>query len=177
MIYSPAIKEAMLISEKVHHGQLDKGGYPYIFHPYSVAEILSRSMAFRNADQSLREDLICTALLHDVLEDGGVQCYYDYHMADKFSIRVKDALWLLTKDPVDSYQDYIDRITASAGTESFTPANYIAALVKQADLAHNLDCTRVENETLSDGLQNRYQRAYFQITGALGHYTKTNLIY
>ena len=70
MIYSSQIKEAMLIAEKVHRGQFDKGGYPYIFHPYAVAEILSRTEAFKYADQSLQEDLICTALLHDVLEAG-----------------------------------------------------------------------------------------------------------
>ena len=175
MIYSPKIKEAMLIAHKVHKDQVDKGGYPYIFHPYAVAEILSRTEAFKYADQSLQEDLICTALLHDVLEDGGYQCFYDYQMSKKFPVRVKDALFLLTRDHnVDSYEDYIDTIAASSEYQTFTIAHYIAALVKQADLTHNLDDTRVDDTESSKGLQARYQKAYFQITGALGYYGRIN---
>ena len=40
-----------------HHGQVDKSGVPYIFHPYHLAE------------QMTDEITTCVALLHDVVED------------------------------------------------------------------------------------------------------------
>ena len=38
MIYTPLTQKAMLLAYDAHHGQLDKGGVPYIFHPIHLAE-------------------------------------------------------------------------------------------------------------------------------------------
>ena len=57
MIYTEWTKKAMKLAYKAHHGQVDKGGMPYVFHPFHLAEQM--------------DDEISTvaALLHDVVED------------------------------------------------------------------------------------------------------------
>ena len=59
MIYTEWTKKAMKLAYKAHHGQVDKGGMPYVFHPFHLAEQM--------------DDEISTvaALLHDVVEDVG----------------------------------------------------------------------------------------------------------
>ena len=54
MIYTEWTKKAMKLAYKAHHGQVDKGGMPYVFHPFHLAEQM--------------DDEISTvaALLHDV---------------------------------------------------------------------------------------------------------------
>ena len=55
------IKKAFELANKAHSGQKRATGEPYIFHPLSVAYILSELELDRNA--------IVAALLHDVAED------------------------------------------------------------------------------------------------------------
>ena len=57
MIYTPMVNRALRLAYRAHAGQLDRGGVPYIFHPYHLAE------------QMDDERSICVALLHDVVED------------------------------------------------------------------------------------------------------------
>lgn len=38
MIYTPLTNKAMKLAYRAHHGQTDKCGQPYIFHPYHLAE-------------------------------------------------------------------------------------------------------------------------------------------
>ncbi len=61
MIYTALTKKAMEICYRAHAGQLDKGGMPYVFHPIHVAE------------QMEDEYSTCAALLHDTVEDGGIE--------------------------------------------------------------------------------------------------------
>ena len=58
MLYTPAINKALKICGKVHLDQTDKNEVTYLAHPLHLAE------------QMDTEEEICTALLHDVLEDG-----------------------------------------------------------------------------------------------------------
>ena len=38
MIYTELTIKAMVLAYHAHHGQFDKGGVPYIFHPIHLAE-------------------------------------------------------------------------------------------------------------------------------------------
>ena len=60
MIYTELTKKAITIAYYAHHGQIDKGGMPYIFHPYHLAEQMDDEIS------------TCAALLHDVVEDTDV---------------------------------------------------------------------------------------------------------
>lgn len=137
MLYSPLIKKAIQICYDVHKDQKDLAGYPYIFHPYHLAE------------QMDTENQIIVALLHDVVEDS------DYNFDDLiklgFNDEVIDAVEALTRRKNQSYNSYIERIKL----------NPIAIRVKLADLEHNMDTTRFE--TISESDQRRlekYKSAY-----------------
>lgn len=55
------IQRAYVYSAKQHEGQLRKSGEPYMIHPMEVARII--------AEMGLDETAICSALLHDTIED------------------------------------------------------------------------------------------------------------
>jgi len=118
MIYTALTNKAMQIAYHAHHGQVDKGGIPYIFHPYHLAE------------QMTDEYATCAALLHDVVEDTDVTLA---ELAEVFPKEIIDALALLTHDPATDYLEYVAAIKG----------NPIAKAVKLADLTHNSDRTRL----------------------------------
>ncbi len=120
-LYSSMIDKALKIAYEAHHGQTDKGGVPYIYHPTSVAE------------QMDTEDEIITALLHDVVEDTEVTLA-DLKRAG-FSPAVLEAVKLLTHKKGTDYSRYIRKVAK----------NPLALKVKQADLAHNMSPSRVGN--------------------------------
>lgn len=118
--YTPMTKMAMAICFAAHKNQVDKGGMPYVFHPIHVAEQLET------------EEEVCTALLHDVVEDTWFTL--EDLAAAGFPEGVLDALKLLTHDPREGYLDYVVRVRR----------NPIARRVKLADLAHNSDLNRLD---------------------------------
>ena len=59
------IKSAYALAEEAHRGQVRTSGEPYISHPVAVAYIL--------LEMCMDTDTICAALLHDVVEDTGVE--------------------------------------------------------------------------------------------------------
>lgn len=120
MIYSENIKKAILIMYDAHKDDLDKSGYPYVFHPFYLAT------------QMDDEASTIVALLHDVIEDHGDKYTFSYLKEVGFSDEVIDALKLLTHDPIVPYMDYVKKIKE----------NEIARKVKLADLKHNSDLSR-----------------------------------
>lgn len=128
MIYTDLTKAAMKLCYKAHHGQVDKSGIPYVFHPIHLAE------------QMQDELTTVTALLHDVVEDTDYSLKGLQEMG--YPTEVLDALKLLTHDPQVPYMAYVERIKS----------NPIAQKVKLADLQHNSDLTRlnrVDSSSLS----------------------------
>lgn len=81
MIYTHLTNEAMKLAYAAHHGQVDKGGIPYIFHPFHLAE------------QMQDEYTTCVALLHDIVEDTDVT---PEELAKTFPKEVVDAVVLMT---------------------------------------------------------------------------------
>lgn len=120
MIYTSLTKQAMKLCYNAHHGQTDKTGLPYVFHPMHLAE------------QMTDEITTVAALLHDVVED--TPYTLDDLKAMGFPNPVLEALALLTHDPVEPYMDYVRRIAA----------NPVAKAVKLADLRHNSDLSRLD---------------------------------
>ena len=121
MLYTKLTTKAMKIAYKQHHGAKDKAGLPYIFHPYHLAEQMGDD-----------EYAICTALLHDVVEDTNMT-FKDLEQKG-FPEEVITALQCLThRKGVPYLGAYIEGIKA----------NPLARKVKLADLEHNLDSTRL----------------------------------
>lgn len=135
MIYTKNTKRAMAIAYEAHHGQFDKGGVPYIFHPIHLAE------------QMGTEEECIVAMLHDVVEDTDVTFE---QLEKEFSEEVIKALKLLTHDDSVEYMEYIKRLKT----------NPIARKVKEKDLRHNRDLTRLPEMTENEKIrQINYQKA------------------
>ncbi|MCB1678597.1 MAG: bifunctional GTP diphosphokinase/guanosine-3',5'-bis pyrophosphate 3'-pyrophosphohydrolase [Halioglobus sp.] len=59
------VKRAYYFAEQAHFGQLRRSGEPYVTHPLAVAGIL--------ADMHMDHQSLMAAMLHDVIEDTGIE--------------------------------------------------------------------------------------------------------
>ena len=144
MIYTALTCKAMRFAYNAHHGQLDVGGVPYVFHPYHLAE------------QMKDEFSTCAALLHDVVEDTDVTIE---ELEKEFPPEVTEAVRLLTHAEGTDYFDYVRAIRK----------NPIAAAVKMADLAHNSDESRLIQSVPSERIarwREKYARAKAILEGS-----------
>ena len=124
MVYTPLTIRAMEIAYNAHHGQMDKAGIPYVFHPLHVAEGMDEEIS------------CCVALLHDTVEDTDVTLE---QLSEIFPPQVVEAVRLLTYDENTDYFDYVRAIKN----------NPIAKKVKLADIAHNSDQSRFAGVDIS----------------------------
>ena len=124
--------EARRLAERLHAGQTDRSGQPYIGHVLRVAA-------------AVPEDLEIVALLHDVVEDTGTTLE-DLH---ELGVSPEDlrAIDALTRRDGETYEVFIDRVAANAR----------ATAVKIADLRDNLDPSRTGG--LTPRLEARYRAA------------------
>lgn len=129
MIYTPLTKKALSICFEAHKDQKDKSGMPYVFHPFHVAESMKT------------EAEVCTALLHDVLEDTDMS--EDDLRKAGMPNEALEALRLLNHDDAIPYLDYISGIKGNA----------LACTVKKADLLHNADLSRLDHVTEDDRIR------------------------
>lgn len=134
MIYSDMVKWALNLAFEAHKEQTDKAGYPYIFHPYHLAE------------QFFDEDSVVVALLHDVVED--TDWTIERLREEGFHENVLAALELLTHKKDVPYMEYVRAINE----------NPLARRVKIADLRHNCDVTRGGD---SEKLRKKREECYY----------------
>lgn len=135
MIYTPLVYRAMHIAYHAHHGQMDKSGAPYIFHPIHLAE------------QMDDEASCCAALLHDVVEDTDVTLD---DLRKDFPEEIVEAVRLLTHEEHLPTEEYLLAIRD----------NPIALRVKLADNAHNADQTRCCNGLVPEEKLARWRVKY-----------------
>ena len=114
------VHQALWLATVAHHGQKDKSGVAYIYHPMAVAEMMTTP----------EEKMV--AFLHDVLEDTPVTVE-DLVYAG-FPGVVVDAVVAMTRLPSEG-DAYYARVKA----------NPLALEVKLADIAHNVG--RIKNLT------------------------------
>jgi len=123
------IGRAITIAAKVHRGQVDKAGKPYL--TAHVADVAER---IRKADHQDDEGIV-VAWLHDVLEDAE----HDDHRREIYS----EILEVFGREIAEA----VGAITHRAGTPrddyyAVVKANPIALRVKLADIASNTDPKR-----------------------------------
>ncbi len=126
MIYTQLTKKAMNIAYNAYKDLYDKGGVPYIIHPFCVAEKMKD------------EKTTVAALLHDVVEDTNLT--FDDLRKEGIPEDIIEALTLLTHNSNEDYMEYIYKIKN----------NPIACAVKKEDIIHNSDITRLNNITEKD---------------------------
>ena len=130
------LERAIEIAANCHAGQTDKGDQPYILHPLRVMMSLDS------------RDTRIAAVLHDTVEDG------DWTLRglseEGFDPQVIAAIDALTHRDGETYMDYVRRAAADP----------IAAAVKRADLADNLDLSRIPAPARKDlDRADKYRRA------------------
>jgi (p)ppGpp synthase/HD superfamily hydrolase len=119
-------KEVLAYATELHKGQTRVIGIPYITHPVSVA-ILGRAIC--NYSSALQVDqVIQTALLHDVIEDCNVN--EDDLINNGVDPTVVKACGILDSNKHTEYSKYIRGVVTSY--------NPLAIAVKYADLFHNM---------------------------------------
>jgi len=122
------VLDAYHFSEEAHRGQVRKTGEPYISHPVAVSGIL--------ADLRLDAPTLMAALLHDVIEDTGVD---KTQLAERFDEEVAELV-----DGVSKLDQIEFRSRAEAQAESFRKmllamvGDIRVILVKLADRTHNM---------------------------------------
>ena len=120
------IEFAMHMAANAHMGQTDKGGHAYIWHPIRVA------LACKTDEHRI------VALLHDVVEDSGFGTMRA--IEESFPPEIAEAVDCLTRRKGEAYEAFIDRCAS----------NDLATVVKLADLADNMDLTRIANPSAAD---------------------------
>lgn len=133
--------DAIKIILKAFSGKTDRGGDQYVNHLFRVAATVSNLG---------KEDLVIPALLHDLLEDCP-EWTEQYLLEEGLESHHLDVIKILTHNPEDSYEEYIEKISKDFRTIE----------IKLADLKDNMDITRLSSLSSKDleRLQ-KYHRAY-----------------
>ena len=131
------LERAIRLAAKVHKGQVDRLGRPYILHVMRVC--------MRGHDH---EEQILGAL-HDVLERS--QMTAADIAAKGFGPRIVNALDHITKREGETYEAYIDRVMKDP----------LASRVKLHDLADKMDLQKVRELTPADIKRYNRQLAAF----------------
>lgn len=133
-------KEALALQVCVesHQGQVDKAGMPYVLHPLRVAFSLW---------EWTTEDMLITALLHDVVEDTDMTLE---SIREHFGECVADAVDGVTRRKSETYKEFILRCKL----------NPISRRVKLADIEDNMRPERVAALPESEqSIVHRYEKA------------------
>ena len=120
------LERAIELAAKAHAGQVDKAGQPYILHP------LRLMLSVRTPHERM------AAVLHDIVED--TPTTFDDLVAEGFPPEVVAAVRALTKT------DGEKRIAAAHRAA----ADPVARVVKLADVADNMDLSRIAAPTEKD---------------------------
>lgn len=137
------LENAILLAARMHLGQKDKAGAPYVLHPLRVM------LRMRTEHEMM------AAVLHDVVEDTPVT-RADLE-AEGYPREVVEAVDCLTAREGESYDAFIERVRTNA----------IATAVKIGDLEDNMDLRRIRDPQEKD-LQRiaKYRRFWAILTGA-----------
>ena len=129
------VLKAKPIAILAHDGQVDKGGAPYIGHPYRVADKIAALARFSKLNETQLEAAREAAWLHDVIEDAGVT-ENELREAGISELAI-EVIELLTRDkhnPERSGDTYYRNIKDHP----------VARVVKIADIADNSNHSRKE---------------------------------
>jgi guanosine-3',5'-bis(diphosphate) 3'-pyrophosphohydrolase len=153
------VRRAYEVAQAAHLGQMRDEGTPYIVHPIRVAVCLVDELGFYSPK------LVCSALLHDVIEDSAVT---REDISEWFDDQIAEIVWLLTKLEEVSLREYLARIEEAQETG--------APIVKLCDRLDNL---RSVIHTPKFEKKRRYVRTteehYLPLAARTNHYLHAEL--
>lgn len=126
------LSQAIQFAVRLHCGQVDKAGKPYILHPLRVM------LSFED------EKEMTAAVLHDVVEDCGVTVTEIFR---QFGEDVASAVDAVSRRGGEAYFDFIRRCAS----------HQLGRKIKRADIIDNLLPSRMRPEFSS--LSKRYKKA------------------
>lgn len=134
-MYSTDVEAAKALATRMHEGQVDKAGLPYITHPQRVASRLANPEAK------------VVGWLHDTVEDTALTLM---EIEAQFGPETAAAVDAISRRVGEDWDDYLERVRA----------NRVARQVKISDLIDNSNLGRIPHITLRDvERQARYNRA------------------
>ncbi|MBR3105886.1 MAG: bifunctional (p)ppGpp synthetase/guanosine-3',5'-bis(diphosphate) 3'-pyrophosphohydrolase [Clostridia bacterium] len=132
---SKDIETAKAWAYRLHAGQVDKAGLPYVTHPERVAGRLSS-----------QEDQV-VAWLHDTVEDTGLTLR---EIEEQFGKETAAAVDAVSRRDGEDWDDYLSRVKR----------NETARRVKISDLIDNSNLSRIPHVTMRDvERQRKYNQA------------------
>lgn len=135
------VEKAVAFATRCHAGTYRKGTrIPYIVHPLETAVITSM--------MTKEEDMICAALLHDVVEDAGVT---KEQLSKEFGIHVAQLVMDETEDKTKSWKER-KRNTLN----HLKLASREGKILVLADKLSNLRTTARDYLLLGDGIWDRF---------------------
>lgn len=141
--YYRQFKAAFYLAELAHKNQVDKAGMDYICHPVTVA----RHVRDTYPASKKRDRAMIAALLHDVLEDTPVTV--DALKSFGFEEKIIRTVELLSRDPGDSYEIYLEKLQVSKA----------AMRVKCADMTDNENLNRIKEPAARDMRRSSFYRS------------------
>lgn len=139
------LNKAIDLAISAHKGQTDRGGVNYLAHLFAVM----------GGIYAADEELKTIAILHDIVEDTAVRMD---DLVGMFSYRICSAVNLLTKKDGQTDDEYYVGIAS----------NIDAVKVKESDLTHNSDLTRLKVVSIKDSHRvKNYQRRWDQLQDVL----------
>lgn len=135
------VEKAVAFASKCHEGGCRKGSHiPYIVHPLETAVIVSL--------MTDDEELICAALLHDVIEDAGVT---QSQLEKEFGLRVAKLVMEETEDKSKSWKE-----RKSATLRHLESASREIKILVLADKLSNLRTTARDYLLMGDEIWQRF---------------------
>ena len=125
---SNQVKRAYFFAEQAHFGQLRRSGEPYVTHPLAVAGIL--------ADMHMDHQSLMAAMLHDVIEDTGIE---KTAIGDQFGPTVAELVDGVSKLTQMEFESLEEKQAENFQKMALAMARDIRViLVKLADRLHNM---------------------------------------
>ena len=130
------IEKAYIIASEVHKDQKRESGGPYITHPLAVAEIVYKIGG--------NENMICSAILHDAIEDSSTPKKIENEIQIQFGNGVYNTVSALSKNPKikDKTRQnckYYEKIKTTMAKD------INVFFVKAADIIHNGETVNVRS--------------------------------
>lgn len=143
---------AIGMAAEVHANQTDKAGEEYILHCLAVMDMV----------EEYGKDAMIVAVLHDSFEDHSGSpkevAAFQHRVLKEFGQEIFDAIYALSHpgNRYEPYDEYIERVKG----------NYLARIVKIADLTHNMDPRRIPASQIVDkdfSRWDKYRRALIEL--------------